>query len=280
MGKRLTVVLLAGAAMLVNAAIPAQAHHVSELVAANDYPPSWFTETNGPDGFPDNPPGGGGSIFTCRMQTVSGFGGEQITWNNNFSDCLRFWGLAGRTWTRCSGRVGHTILGTGVQGTGVHFGCQVGVNVPPGFSTNSRILCSRSLQGDDRSGTLKVTDSGWDGGDCRYLLAGWPDNPGLDDRDDQLILGTVTRNMRQGTAELTASVNRAGAVGCPKTDLLMAAGGRAGEDGTVTLPIVPRRKAGRTLLEEGKLLVSVPVVFQPDGGLPIKQERTILLRRK
>jgi hypothetical protein len=271
MRRRLTVALLAGGAALVIGATPAHADHTDDIVAANDYPPSWFIETNGPDGFPDYVPGGTGDIFACKM------GGGPSYYATG--ECLRFWGLAGRTWTRCSGRVGHDPR-WGDPSIGVQFGCRVGVNDPQGFSTTSTILCSRILQGDDRSGTLQVTDTGWVPGDCRYLLAGWPDNPGLDDRDDQLVLGTVTRNMRQGTAELTASVNRAGAVGFPKTDLIMAAGARAGEDGTVTLPIVPRRKASRTLLEQGKLLVAVPVVFQPDSGLPMKQERTILLRRK
>jgi hypothetical protein len=54
----------------------------------------------------------------------------------------------------------------------------------------------------------------------------------------------------------------------------------AAKAGKVSLPIVPRGKALKALLANGKAKVGITVTFTPSGGLPASFTKNVTLRLK
>ena len=92
------------------------------------------------------------------------------------------------------------------------------------------------------------------------------------------VLGKFTRNPIKGTGQLVVSVPGPGALvltgpGVKKTTAEAATAGR------VRLLVRTVGKAKRRLDAKGRTTVKVKILFQPNGGDPASQSRTLSLRR-
>jgi sugar lactone lactonase YvrE len=92
--------------------------------------------------------------------------------------------------------------------------------------------------------------------------------------------GELKRNRNRGTAKLGVNLPRSGDLELAKTGKVRPAEKRAAEEGSVTLPVKPKRKAKRKLGIKGKARVNAKVTFTPDGGEPNTLNESIKLIKR
>jgi hypothetical protein len=88
------------------------------------------------------------------------------------------------------------------------------------------------------------------------------------------------KNRRQGTAKLAVVVPGPGELDLAKTRKVKPDAKTAEAAGREKLLIKPRRKAKRTLREEGKAKVKAVVTYTPDGGEPNTQTKRVRLIKR
>jgi hypothetical protein len=90
----------------------------------------------------------------------------------------------------------------------------------------------------------------------------------------------VKRNKKRGTAKLAVEVFGPGELELAKNRKLNGKQKSAASEGTVKLPIEPRRKAKKQLRRKGKAKVKAEVTFTPDGGAPNTDDKKIKLVKR
>jgi DNA-binding beta-propeller fold protein YncE len=95
-----------------------------------------------------------------------------------------------------------------------------------------------------------------------------------------LVLGRLRRDGRKGTARLTVLVSGPGEVRLAGTRTVTEVRRRAAGRGRIRLPVVPRRKAQQNLRKDGRLKVSLRVVYRPKGAVPLTESRRVTLTKR
>jgi TolB protein len=108
-----------------------------------------------------------------------------------------------------------------------------------------------------------------------YSAPSWqPDPPST------LIFGKVKKNKKRGTAKFAVEVFGPGELELAKNGKLNGKQESAASEGTVKLPIEPRRRAKKQLRRKGKVNVRAKVTYTPDGGPPNTQSKKVGLKKK
>jgi len=150
-------------------------------------------------------------------------------------------------------------------------GDRIALSLPSnGGSDACRDIYTISPTGSDRQ---RVTE----GCEVAYLnwAPSWQPDPA-----STLIFGKVKKNRKRGTAELTVEVFGPGELELAKNGKLNGKLKSAASEGTVKLPIEPRRKAKKQLRRKGKAKVKAEVTYTPDGGPPNTQSKKVGLKKK
>lgn len=92
--------------------------------------------------------------------------------------------------------------------------------------------------------------------------------------------GGLNKSSRKGTAKLTVKVPGPGELELAKNRKVKGKQKSADSEGTVKLPVKPRRKAKKQLNRNGKAKVSARVIYTPDGGPPNTQSKKVGLKKK
>lgn len=157
----------------------------------------------------------------------------------------------------------------------VKSGDMIGLNQTSGPSN----ACTFSMPGDSvltRSGDLADGSSGVFSAqnDVRLNLSAVvvPDN--------HFTLAGITRDRKQGTAQLTATTTNPGLVTMSGKGLRKRRAKSLAVAGPVTFQLTPTGRTARRLARKGVVTVSLTVTFSPTGGDPSSQSIRLKLRKR
>jgi hypothetical protein len=94
------------------------------------------------------------------------------------------------------------------------------------------------------------------------------------------LFAKMKRNRRKGTAKLTVKVPGPGVLELAKNKKVNGNHKSADSEGTVKLPIKPRRETKKQLRRKVEAKVTAKVTYTPDGGPPNTQSKKVGLKKK